>query len=86
MLVITFRNISALAPVSNYDYEVWVTKVNGDKHVITSGVLRAHRRSDGWQELVGKMLEKEAPEVDGKYEDAVRYLTRLARLRRRGRK
>lgn len=62
MLVITFRNTTALAPVSDYDYEVWVTTVNGDKHIINSGQVVSHKRSAGWAPLVERMLMEKGPD------------------------
>ena len=58
MLVLTFRNISEMAPVSDYEYEVWVTRTDGSKHVIKSGLITKHKRADGWEKLVRRVLAK----------------------------
>ena len=56
MLVITFQNISELAEVSSYKYEVWVTLKTGEKKIICTGHIGEHKRSDGWKSLVRQML------------------------------
>lgn len=51
MLVVTLRNISNLAEVSDYEYQVLIG--GGDRiRVIETGHVRGHRRSDGWEVLV----------------------------------
>jgi hypothetical protein len=55
MLVVTFKNISDLAPVSNYDYEVWVTSKDGGKQVLVKGRIHGHIRAEGWEKLVDKL-------------------------------
>lgn len=56
MLAVTFRNISDLADVSDYEYEVLV---GGGNHVrvIESGLVTGHVRADGWEELVKRFLD-----------------------------
>lgn len=57
MLAITFRNISELADVSDYEYRVIV----GGKrriYLIESGLVKGHSRSKGWETLVRKFLKK----------------------------
>lgn len=56
MLVITFHNISNLAMVSDYDYEVWVTTRDGGKKVLSSGQIKGHIRATGWEKLVARLL------------------------------
>lgn len=58
-LVISFRNKSNLAPISDYDYKVMV----GDgsrlgSHIIEEGEVKGHRRSDGWKALVRRIVEE----------------------------
>lgn len=57
MLALTFRNISNLAEVSDYEYQVLI---GGEKavRVIEQGVVQGHIRSDGWEKLVRKFLEE----------------------------
>lgn len=57
MLALTFRNISNLAEVSDYEYQVLI---GGGKavRVIEQGVVQGHIRSDGWEKLVRKFLEE----------------------------
>lgn len=57
MLAVTFRNISELADVSDYEYQVLV---GGGKHVRTleTGYVKNHVRADGWQALVEKFLKE----------------------------
>ena len=57
MLTITFRNISHLAEISDYE---WAVEVNYT--TVDEGVLKGHKRSDGWEALVklfAKSLEGE---------------------------
>lgn len=46
-LIVTLRNISDLAKVSDYHYE---TSVNG--RCIEQGIVRGHHRADGWDGLM----------------------------------
>jgi hypothetical protein len=47
MLAITFRNISNLAEISDYEYTVLIG--GGDRtRVLETGLVRGHRRKDGW--------------------------------------
>lgn len=46
-LTITLRNVSNLAEVSDYHYEVSI-----NTRVIESGLVRGHNRSDGWDGLL----------------------------------
>lgn len=59
-LILAIRNISDLAPISDYAYEVLLGDGTATgSRVITSGEIVGHRRTDGWQVLVEKVLEKE---------------------------
>lgn len=57
-LVVRIRNISSLAPVSDYEYDVIV---GGDTNyqTIAAGKVYGHKRADGWQALVRKVLKAE---------------------------
>ncbi len=63
MLVITFQNKSKLAPLSDYDYEVWVTATNGQKKVLAAGEIKQHGRAAGWKVLVQTMLTESGPDT-----------------------
>lgn len=56
-LILTFRNTSALAPVSNYDYRVLIGDGGPTSHLIASGTLTGHARADGWKALVQRLLD-----------------------------
>lgn len=58
MLVVTLQNMSNMAEVSNYDYEVWVTTTKGTKKFIAVGEIKEHKRSDGWKALVQRVLDE----------------------------
>lgn len=61
-LILVIRNVSALAPTSDYVYEVLVGDGTRERsNVLTRGTIHGHARSDGWQELVKRLLEKETP-------------------------
>ena len=55
MLAVTFRNISNLADVSDYEYQVLI---GGGKRasLIETGFVRGHRRADGWEKLVKRFF------------------------------
>lgn len=72
MLAVTFRNISDLADVSDYEYEVLVGG-GGRTWLITTGHVRGHRRADGWEVLVKKLLT-----------DREQQVKEIARLREQG--
>jgi hypothetical protein len=56
MLIVTIGNVSKLAPVSDYEWSVWVANDNG-KVLVAQGSVKGHRRSDGWAALVKKVAE-----------------------------
>lgn len=53
-LIIAFRNVSALAPVSDYDVAVYINErlIDGP-HRVTG-----HRRRDGYKTLLRKFLKQ----------------------------
>jgi hypothetical protein len=62
-LIIVLRNISSLAPVSDYEYQVMVGDGTPERSkTIANGTITGHRRADGWQELVQQMLRVENKE------------------------
>ena len=52
-LIIAFRNLSDLAPVSDYEVEVLINaqRIYGYSYVV------GHRRAEGWQALVRQFAE-----------------------------
>ena len=52
MLIITLRNISELAPISDYEYKVYV-----NNRKIAEGTVVSHQRDEGWEVLVGKLAD-----------------------------
>ena len=59
MLTVYIRNISKLAPVSDYEYLVFV-----NSEQIAKGTVKGHKRSDGWQKLVETVAKGEYGERD----------------------
>ena len=58
-LIVILQNISALAPVSDYRYEVRIGDGSDARsHTIEFGVVKGHTRSDGWDVLVDKLLRQ----------------------------
>lgn len=56
-LIITLRNISSLAEVSDYEYKVLVGDGSPERSkVLETGTVRDHQRSEGWEALVKKFL------------------------------
>lgn len=51
-LIIMLRNLSNLAPVSDYEY---IVSLNG-RHEIERGIVRGHVRADGWPALVRQLI------------------------------
>ena len=66
-LIIVIQNMSGLAPVSDYRYQVLVGDgtVKGSK-ILAAGELKGHMRTDGWPALVQKLLDDEALRDDRK--------------------
>jgi len=63
-LIVVLQNVSKLAPVSDYKYQVLVGDGSVERStIITSGTIQGHTRSDGWQKLVATLLEKESNNV-----------------------
>jgi len=59
-LIIVLRNTSELAPVSNYTYHVTVGDGSPEgSRTIAMGTVTGHKRDDGWERLVQKMLHEE---------------------------
>lgn len=59
-LIVVLVNKSDLAEVSNYDYEVMVGDGSPTRSkTIAKGRVDGHVRSEGWQVLVKKLLDKE---------------------------
>ena len=59
-LIVVFVNKSSLAPMSDYDVRVLVGDGSAERsNTIYKGEILGHRRSDGWLELVSKLVEKE---------------------------
>lgn len=59
-LIIVFTNVSHLAPVSDYNYEVLVGDGTPERsQTIVSGKIHGHERDKGWAELVKRLLIEE---------------------------
>lgn len=56
-LIIEFRNISGLAPWSDYEYQVRV-----NDRLIESGTVTGHLRAWGWERLVERFLRDRSVE------------------------
>jgi len=57
-LIVIVTNISSLAPVSDYNYEVLVGDGTPERSlVIARGQVKGHKRSDGWKQLVKRVLD-----------------------------
>jgi hypothetical protein len=54
-LVIAFRNISELAPTSDYEVTVFVNQTQ----IAGPYVVKEHVRDDGWLELVKKFVKEQ---------------------------
>jgi hypothetical protein len=54
VLIVALRNISDLADVSDYDFEVYINRTR-----IASGTVRGHERARGWAALL-KLLAEQA--------------------------
>ena len=59
-LIVVLCNVSDLADVSNYTYQVMVGDgTASNSRTIVAGTVLNHTRSEGWQKLVQMMLDKE---------------------------
>ena len=61
MLILTFRNVSDLAPVSDYEWTVLVNHT-----VLAHGRLEGHERAKGWEALVKQFANTLEEESHGK--------------------
>jgi len=62
------RNVSGLAPVSDYAFEVRI-----NDRVIASGTVTGHWRADGWEALVSRLL-LQREEVEAEPTGGMHYL------------
>ena len=61
-LIVVFVNKSNLAEISDYTVQVMIgdgTRIGS--RTIYRGEITGHNRSDGWLELVSKLVKKESP-------------------------
>ena len=59
MLIIKIQNdMTGTSVVSNYRYQVLINET-----VIESGSIKNHVRADGWQNLVGMLLEESVKNI-----------------------
>lgn len=59
-LIVVLTNVSALAPVSDYNYQVLVGDGTPERSkTLAAGKIEGHRRDDGWQVLIKALLDKE---------------------------
>jgi hypothetical protein len=57
-LVVIVRNVSELAPVSDYEYVVRVGDGTAQGSAeIAAGRVTAHTRADGWKALIQRVLD-----------------------------
>ena len=60
-LIVIVRNVSELAPVSDYDYKVLVGDGTPERSkTLAMGQVKGHTREDGWQVLIEKVLSENA--------------------------
>lgn len=56
-LILVFRNISKLAPTSDYRYQVLVGDGTPERStVLEVGLVRGHVRDDGWEALLNQFV------------------------------
>lgn len=59
-LIVIIQNVSQLAPVSDYRYEVLVGDgTDAGSHSIAHGTVKKHCRDDGWKALVRRVLDSD---------------------------
>lgn len=59
-LIVTVRNVSDLAPTSDYEYTVMVGDgTERGSTVIAYGTITGHRRAEGWMTLIAAVLDNE---------------------------
>ena len=57
-LIIVLKNVSNLAPVSDYKYQVLIGDGGPMSNIIETGKVIGHDRSKGWEELVKAFMEE----------------------------
>lgn len=66
-LIVVATNKSALAPVSDYNYEVLIGDgTRAGSYTITCGEIKSHTRSDGWKKLIQRILDQSS-DIDTKF-------------------
>lgn len=60
-LILTFQNVSALAPVSDYRVTVLVGDGGPSSRTIATGRVNGHPRDHGWKALVQQFLDEQQP-------------------------
>lgn len=69
-LILILTNVSNLAPVSDYNYEVLVGDGSPERSkVLEQGFIGSHERAEGWRALVQRVLTDDIID-DGKIPDA----------------
>lgn len=62
-LILTFRNISGLAPVSDYHVRVLVGDGGPQSQVLLDTYVTEHERALGWPALVQRLLDEHTEET-----------------------
>ena len=70
MLAITFRNLLNLAEISDYEYRVLVIGKDDQLRIIETGCVRGHARSEGWEQLVRRLLDTREIDHGNDYEES----------------
>ena len=80
-LIIVLTNQSALAPISDYNYEVLVGDGSPARSkTLASGAIRGYQRSAGWQALVQQLLDEQPDSAAGTLQTALRQLIQQWRV------
>lgn len=58
-LIVVITNVSQLAPISDYNFEVLVGDGSPRSLTIRKGSIKSHTRADGWKALVQRVLDDE---------------------------
>jgi hypothetical protein len=58
-LIVVVTNISGLAPVSDYKYQVLIGDGTPERsQILAQGEIKQHSRGDGWKALIRRVLDE----------------------------
>ena len=63
-LIVVLRNVSKLAPVSDYEYQVLIGDGSPDSRLMETGKVFNHVRANGWDQLIRLFVSHRVPSAE----------------------